>query len=149
MKTDLTNTHQSFYSYLCKSVFICGLFFFVLASGPAAVAQNGGKAEPLRIEFKRGTTTKTISDSVRGSEQAEYVLSARQGQRLSIRLTAVPAKSSCFLLYGPDNPQVDLSLDCVSSYSMKVPANGDYFLTVTRASDSKGTSRYRMTITIR
>ena len=132
-----------------QSAFICGLFSLLFFAGTQAVAQNGGKAEPLRIEFKRGATTKTISDYVRGSEEAEYVLSAKKGQRLSIRLTSMPAKSSCFLLYGHDNPQVDLSLDCVSSYSMKVPANGDYFLTVTRSSETKGKSRYRMTIAIR
>ena len=148
MKTKPAKTQLTF-SYLCKSVFICGSVFVFIATAPTARAQRGGKAEPLRIEFKRGTTTKTISDYVRGSEEAEYVLSARQGQRLVIKLTSVPAKSSCFLLYGPDNPQVDLSLDCVSSYSMKVPANGDYFLTVQRSSETKGKSRYRMTITIR
>ena len=124
-------------------------FFLAAATASTTFAQHGGKAEPNRIEFKRGATSTTIGDSVRGSEQAEYVFSARQGQRLSIKLTSVPAKSSCFLLYGPDNPQVDLSLDCVSSYSMKVPAKGDYFLTVTRGSESKETSRYRMTITIK
>ena len=30
-------------------------------------AQHGGKAEPLRIEFKKGTSSITISEKVKGS----------------------------------------------------------------------------------
>jgi hypothetical protein len=41
-------------------------------------AQNGGKAEPLKIEFKRGTNSTTINGVVRGDEEAEYTLTARK-----------------------------------------------------------------------
>ncbi len=149
MKTELANAHQPFYSYLCRPVFICGFFFFVLAMGPAVPAQRGGKAEPLRIEFKRGANSTTVSDSVRGSEEAEYTFSAKQGQRLTIKLTNTPAKSSCFDLKGPDGADVGLEYDCNWSYSKVLPATGEYFLTVKRPSPAKGTSRYRITITIR
>src|ERR1041384_6000315 len=96
------------FSYLCKSVFICGVFFLVLTIVPAAVAQNGGKAEPNRIEFKRGATNTTISDSVRGSEEAEYVLSAKKGQRLTIKIWSTPLKSSVFQLLGEDQDTLGL-----------------------------------------
>ena len=46
----------------------------------APVAVLAGGAEPLRIEFKRGAYSATISESVRGDEEAEYVLGAKQGQ---------------------------------------------------------------------
>src|SRR4030095_2181774 len=95
-------------------------------------AQRGGKAEPNRIEFKRGTSSTTISEVVRGDEQAEYVLSAKQGQRLTIKLTATPAKSACFDLKGPDGADVGLEYDCNREYSKPLPATGDYFLTVSR-----------------
>lgn len=113
------------------------------------MAQHGGKAEPLRIEFKRGTTSTTLNGVVHGDEQAEYVLSANKGQRLIIKLTATPAKSSCFDLKGPEGVDVGLEYDCNQDYSKPLPATGDYFLTVARTSQGKGTSRYRMTITIR
>ena len=85
---------------LCRSVFICGSFLLVFSTGGAALAQGGGKAEPNRIEFKRGTHSTTISGTVRGDEQAEYVLSAKKGQRLVIKLTSAPLKSSVFQLLG-------------------------------------------------
>ena len=63
----------------------------ILIACAAAFAQ-GGKAEPNRIEFKRGATSTTINGVVRGDEEAEYVLGAKKGQRLIIKLTSVPGK---------------------------------------------------------
>lgn len=139
----------SLLSYLRQSAFICGCFFLLLCAAAPALAQRGGKAEPNRIEFKRGTSSTTITDVVRGDEQAEYVLSAKQGQRLTIKLTATPSKSACFDLKGPDGVDVGLEYDCNRDYSKPLPATGDYFLTVARPSTAKGTARYKMTITIR
>lgn len=132
-----------------KSALICGLFLLLVAATTTAFAQGGGKAEPNRIEFKRGTSTSTINGMVHGDEQAEYVLSARQGRRLIIKLTNTPAKSSCFDLKGPDGVDVGLEYDCNWNYSKVLPATGEYFLVVSRPSQSKGTSRYRMTITVK
>jgi len=114
-----------------------------------AIAQRGGKAEPNRIEFKRGTHSTTISDTVRGDEQAEYVLSARKGQRLIIKLTSVPAKSSVFQLLGEDNDTLGLEYDANFNYSDVLPKTGDYFITVRRPTEAKGTSRYKLTVTVR
>jgi len=119
-----------------------------IACSPA-IAQRGGKAEPNRIEFKRGTHSTTISDTVRGDEQAEYSFEARQGQRLIIKLTSIPFKSACFDLKGPDGADVGLEYDCNYDYSKPLPATGEYFLTVSRPSTGKGTARYKMTVTIR
>ena len=131
-----------------KSAFICGLFLLVLSAGGAALAQRGGKAEPNRIEFKRGTTSTTISGTVRGDEQAEYVLAAKKGQRLIIKLASVPVKSSVFQLLGEDNDTLGLVFDANFDYSGVLPKTGDYFITVRRPTEAKGTSRYKLTITI-
>src|SRR2546421_5276145 len=149
MKTNLTKTGQLSNSYLCKSVFICGSLLLVLFTCGAAMAQHGGKAEPNRIEFKHGATSTTINGVVHGDEQAEYVLSARQGQRLTIKLTSVPAKSSVFQLLGEDNDTLGLEYDANFNYSGVLPKTGDYFINVKRPTSSKRTSRYRMTVTIR
>ncbi len=121
----------------------------VLVACCAAMAQGGGKAEPNRIEFKRGTSSTTISGTVRGDEQAEYALAAKKGQRLIIKLTSVPVKSSVFQLLGPDNDTLGLEFDANWDYSGKLPKTGDYFITVARPTESKGTSRYKLTVSIR
>ena len=120
----------------------------ILIACAAAFAQ-GGKAEPNRIEFKRGTTSTIISGSVRGDEEAEYVLGAKKGQRLIIKLTSVPAKSSVFQLLGEDNDTLGLEYDANFDYSGVLPKTGDYFITVARPTKAKGTSRYKLVVTVR
>jgi hypothetical protein len=121
----------------------------ILIAYSPAVAQRGGKAEPNRIEFKRGSNSTTVSGAVRGDEQAEYVLSAKKGQRLIIRLTSVPVKSAVFQLLGEDNDTLGLEYDANFNYSGVLPKSGDYFITVSRPTEAKGTSRYRLTVTVR
>jgi len=113
-----------------------------------AMAQRGGKAEPLRIEFKRGATSTTINGAVRGSEEAEYVLAAKKGQRVIMRLRSVPARSAVFQILDPDNDKLSLAQ---GNYDLlgTLPKSGDYLITVSRPKQSKGTSRYKMIVTIR
>ena len=148
----MTKSSELCFSNLCKSVFICGSLLVFLCG--TATAQGVGKAEPNRIEFKRGATSTTINDSVRGSEEAEYVLSAKKGQRLTIKITSTPAKSSAFYVLGKGNGlDLDFTLgrdyDSNFNYSGVLPTTGDYLITVKRQAETKGTSHYRMTITIK
>jgi len=112
------------------------------------MAQHGGKAEPLRIEFKRGTTSTTLNGIVRGSEEAEYVLAAKKGQRVIIRLTSSPARSSVFQLLDPDNETLSLAQ---GNYDLlgTLPKSGDYLITVSRPKQSKRASKYKLTVAIR
>ncbi|HMG75663.1 MAG TPA: hypothetical protein VK582_19340 [Pyrinomonadaceae bacterium] len=132
-----------------KLAILIPVSLIVLVGCSAAIAQRGGKAEPNRIEFKRGATSTIISGTVRGDEEAEYVLAAKKGQRLIIKLISVPAESSVFQLLGEDNDTLGLEYDANYDYSGVLPKTGDYFITVTRPGHSKGTSRYRLTVTVR
>ena len=144
----LRSRQFAFYN-LRKPAFICGCLLAFFCCAEPVFAQNGGKAEPLKIEFKRGATSTTISGVVRGSEEAEYTLTARQGQRLIIKLTSTPVKSSVFQLLGPDNDTLGLEYDANFNYSGVLPKTGDYFISVKRPTEAKGTSRYKMTITVK
>jgi len=124
------------------------VLLITLVGCSVAIAQRGGKAEPNRIEFKRGATSTAVSGTVRGDEEAEYVLAAKKGQRLIIKLTSVPAKSSVFQLLGEDHDTLGLEYDANYNYSGVLPRTGDYFITVTRPGQSKGTSRYKLTATV-
>jgi hypothetical protein len=55
-----------------------------------AVAQKAG---PVRIEVKRGTFSTTLRGRLRGRQQMEYALAARDGQTLSVDLVCSPAGS--------------------------------------------------------
>src|SRR5712671_6645993 len=120
----------------------------VIPIASAAAVAQGGKAEPNRIEFKRGATTTIINGAVHGDEEAEYVLAAKKGQRLIIKLTSVPAKSTVFQLLGENNDTLGLEYDANFDYSGVLPKTGDYFITVARPRQSKGASRFKLTITV-
>ncbi len=111
--------------------------------------QGGGKAEPLRIEFKRGTSSTTINDKIKDGVQAEYVLAARKGQRLTIKLTSVPSRSSVFDLKAPDNADLGLEFDANYTFNKILPATGDYLIIVVRPTSSPGTSRYKLVVTVK
>jgi hypothetical protein len=124
------------------------IMLLVLIMCSAALAQ-GGKAEPNRIEFKRGTTSSIISGAVRGDEQAEYVLAAKKGQTLTIKITSVPARTAGFDLHGPEDVDLGLELDTNLSFSRRLPRTGDYLITVVKLSDAVRVSKYTMTVTVR
>ena len=124
-------------------------FVFVASSASLALAQGGGKAEPLRIEFRRGTNSTTINDKIKNTEQAEYVFEAKKGQRLTIKLTSVPNRSAVFDLKAPDDADLGLEYDANYSFNRVLPVSGEYFLTVVRPTSSPGRSSYRLVVTIR
>jgi len=126
---------------------LAGTLFCVSAS--AAFAQRGGKAEPNRIEFKRGTSTTTVNDKIKNAEEAEYVFAAKKGQRLTIKLTSVPSRSAVFDLKAPEDADLGLEYDANYSFNKVLPVSGEYFLVVVRPTSAKGSSSYRLVVTIR
>jgi len=124
-------------------------FSLILIAALDVVAQGGGKAEPKRIEFKHGATTATVVDKIKNDEEAEYVIAARKGQRLTIKLTSTPYRSAVFDLKAPGDADLGLEYDANYSFNKILPATGDYLIVVDRPTTSKGTANYKMVITIR
>ncbi len=77
------------------------------------------------------------------------MLAARKGQRLIIKLTSVPVKSSVFQLLGPDNDTMGLEYDANYDFSGILRVTGDYSIKVKRPTEAKGTSKYKLTVTVR
>src|SRR5204863_4643578 len=137
------------HSYLRLSGFMCRLFVFLLFAAAPTFAQHGGKAEPLRIEFKRGATSTTVSESVRNSEEMEYVLAAKKGQRLTIKITSTPVRSAVFQLLGEDRDTLGLEHDANFDVAIVLPKDGDYFINVSRPTSAKGRSRFTLSVSIK
>ena len=145
----MTNFQKLLMSYVRSSAFICSCLLFLLVTAPIAAAQHGGKAEPTRIEFKRGTTSTTVSGSVRNDEEYEYVLGAKKGQRLTIKITSTPVRSSVFQLLGEDHDTLGLEHDANFDVFIVLPKDGDYFINVRRPTSTKGTSKFTLAISIK
>jgi hypothetical protein len=131
-----------------QRVFWAGLLLVTLLANAAIGQRGGGKAEPLRIEFKRDASSATLNDTIRGSEEAEYVFAARQGQRVSLSLTATPAKSARFELKRADGVDYKFEYDGMK-WSGIAPVTGDYFLNVTRVSQKPGRTTYSLRLAIK
>ena len=145
----MTAPQQLIPHYLRKAAFISRCLVFLMYLAAPAVAQHGGKAEPLRIEFKRGATSTTVSGSVRNDEQYEYVLGAKKGQRLTIKINSTPVKSSVFQLLGEDQDTLGLEHDANFDVSIMLPKDGDYYINVSRPTSARGSSRFTLAITIK
>jgi hypothetical protein len=129
--------------------FLSATLLLTLITATQVAAQGGGKAEPLRIEFARGTRSTTLNEKIKDQQEAEYVLAAKKGQRLTIKLTSIPNRSSVFDLKAPDNADLGLEYDANYAFDKVLPVSGDYFITVVRPTSAKGASSYRLVITIR
>lgn len=124
--------------------------WIVLTGGAVgALAQGGGKAEPLRIQLKPGSSSTVISDSIKNDQQAEYVLAAKKGQRLIVKLTSVPRRSAVFDLTAPDNADLGLEYDANYDFSGVLPVTGDYLIIVVRPTSSPGKASYKLSISVR
>ena len=113
-----------------------------------AFAQGGGKAEPKRIEFARGTSSTTIKDSIRRTEEAEYVFAARQGQKIAIALTSAAPKSAFFRLRTGESTVSEWGVDG-TNWSGTAPMTGDYLITVLATAKTPRRITYTLRLAIK
>jgi hypothetical protein len=124
------------------------LLSLLLCAAAPLLAQGGGKAEPLRMEFKRGARSATVKGKVRHDEQAEYIFAARKGQRIMINLITTPAHSACFGLLGGDGEDLKFEHKC-DALSDVAPETRDYLIYVTKHNKNTDSSSYSLTLRIK
>lgn len=130
-----------------KRVFVTILVFVSLfVAAHAAQAQCGGKAEPNRITFKRGTHSSTLKGKLKGDVQAEYSFGAGAGQGISINLASVPADSVVVEVQTPSGESLELQSNG-TKLTGTLPEAGDYFMIVKLAGGC-GPSRATYTLTL-
>lgn len=68
-------------------------------------AQNGGKAEPIRIKVPQGQTSMSLIGTLKENQQAEYIFSAKKDQLVSVWINSVKpqGKFYSFVVKGADN----------------------------------------------
>ncbi|HEX8249581.1 MAG TPA: hypothetical protein VF599_15495 [Pyrinomonadaceae bacterium] len=131
-----------------KILFAVAVLLFCFAG---VFAQNGGKAEPNRIEFAKGKSTASVSGRLKGDEQAEYVFSAREGQLIQVKITSVPkGKVASFRILNPDREATFYTkYEENYEYAFPAPYTGDYVIWVSLQPETKVKSaKYNLTLTI-
>lgn len=129
---------------LLSKTFSAPLFLLALlfSIAPVAIAQ-GGKAEPLRVEFERGTTSATLTGAIRGDEEFEYVAAAKAGQWMFVEVTATPSDSATFIIKDPAGEEGPTHY----SWSDTLTQTGDYLISISKP-PAYGVSRFTLTVTI-
>jgi len=132
-----------------KKIFILVLAFSSLfVAAHTAQAQNGGKAEPNRIEFKRGAHSATLKGRVQGDEEAEYSFGAGVGQAISVSVTSVPANAIAVEIKSPNGDALELQQNG-NMWTGTLPEAGDYFMVVKLAPGFTRRVNYTLTVTIK
>ena len=118
------------------------LVLVLLAS--ASIAQT---SNTQRVRFARGSNKAVLKGAVVRGTSDGYVLGARGGQTMIVRVTS-REKNAVFSILGPDNaplPGTDDGRDA-TSWAGELPSDGDYFIWV---SPTRGNATYTLEVTIR
>jgi len=109
------------------------------------VQMETGERKPAsrRLQFKPGTSSTTVTGKVSIALPDTYLVGARAGQVMTVKLTA-PRKSVRFLLMSPTTR--NLVADNAREWTGTLPETGDYYIIVD--ADERN-STYSMTISIK
>lgn len=100
-----------------------------------------------RVRFARGASSATIKDSVVSGTRDRYLLGARKGQKMSIRIVSLE-DNAVFDVVAPVNQagqQRTLKQEAFS-WTNTLPETGDYQIVV---GSTRGNASYRLQVTIR
>lgn len=123
------------------------LVLFLAAGTGMVLAQHGGKAEPLRIEFAKGRSSKSLTGSLSTGEEMEYVFGATKGQKVTV--TNSKTGLFDFKVFSDENFS-DGDFDSSRTYSFEIPETGDYMLFVRKKMvKTPRTARFSITLTIK
>lgn len=93
-----------------------------------AGAQDHSRTE--RVQFARGASSATLHGNLHGYDTVDYVLGARAGQTLSVRLQ--PTNASAYFNVTRQGADEALFIGSTSGnqFTGRLPANGDYVVRV-------------------
>ena len=116
----------------------------VLAVALGAAAQDA----PRRIRFARGGSSATVEGAVVRGERAVYLVGARAGQQMRVRV-ASPENNAVFQLHAPGGrgtlPGAG-EADDATAWSGALPRTGDYRIVV---GGTRGNASYSLHVAIR
>jgi hypothetical protein len=128
-----------------RGISLVAIFFVVLVSVKVSSAQK----QPQRVRFERGKSSATTKGHVAGFDTQDYVVDARAGQQMDIRLKASNPETY-FVLYSINGKATDMNE--TDHYSLETSESGDYVIRVfmmRAAARRKGAaSDYTLTISI-
>lgn len=100
-----------------------------------------------RVEFARGKSSVTLSNSVIRGDRDTYIVRAKKGQKMSVKITALE-NNAAFTIAAPGKRYMEKAgeLDDQTSWTGTLPTSGDYKIKV---GGTRGNATYKLTVTIK
>lgn len=120
------------------------LLLLLLALALGAATQQ----TPRRIRFARGASSAAVEGAVLRGERSVYLVGARAGQRMRVRVTS-PEHNAVFQLHGPGRVGTLRGAgeaDDAVAWSGALPRSGDYRIVV---GGTRGNASYVLHVAIR
>jgi hypothetical protein len=123
------------------------LVLFICIATLVSFGQNGGKAEPKRIEFAKGQNKTVLTESLKNHEEVEYVFAARKGQHVTIKN---PSPGLFDFRIFREESDTETEFDSSREYTYEIPQTGDYqFFVRKKLVRTPRTGRFHITLEIR
>lgn len=121
------------------------LFMLLFVLGSDGFAAQDGLTK--RVKFAKGKSSITLSNSVIRGDRDTYILGAKAGQRMTVRITALE-NNAAFEIEGPGGGYLEGAGegDDATRITVSLPASGDYRIIV---GGTRGNASYRLTVSIR
>lgn len=119
------------------------LFLFTIT----AMAFSGRDGITKRVRFAKGKSSATLSNSVVRGDRDTYILGAKAGQRMTVRITSLE-NNAVFQIEGPHGEYLEGAgeVDDATSVTVTLPDTGDYRIIV---GGTRGNATYKLTVSIR
>lgn len=121
-----------------------------LVAAVPLVAQDAPRTE--RVQFAKGTSSKTIKGSIKGYDSVNYLVGVRAGQTMTV--TFKPSNASAY--FNVTAPGAEAAMFVGSSggnsFTTQIPSTGDYAVLVylmRNAARRNEVANYTLTISIR
>ncbi len=100
-----------------------------------------------RVKFAKGKSSATFSNAVIRGERDTYLLGARAGQKMTVRITALE-NNAAFQIENPDGEYMERAgeTDDATNVTVSLPDSGDYKIIV---GGTRGNASYRLTVSIK
>ncbi len=127
------------------------VLFLVIAAFCTLSAQQASAQSKVRVKFAAGKSETTVSGTVRGYSQRDYVVRAAQGQTIDLKLISTH-NPSIFSVFTSKGENLDGAIE-KTDFSETIPATGDYVISVlmmrSEARRKGSMSNYTLKISIR
>lgn len=124
---------------------VCALVAAALLSAAAGVPAAAQRTTVERVRFQPGRTTAVLRGKVTGRVSRDYLLTAREGQRMTVRISG--QSGAVFNISSPD--RTGLSQLQIRDWEGELPLTGTYRIHVEGETENLGARSYTLEIAIR